>query len=182
MTKVVRSNLRLRLGDTVDVSAFPNVKFAKSVQCLPFADTIEGITGDMFEVFLNPYFHEKYRPLKIGDTFTARGGMRAVEFKVTSIEGPDGGDEDYCIVGKDTEILCDGDGLGREEDGRLSEVGYDDIGGCNKQLAQIRLVLGLELGLGLELELRLGLELKLQVFLTVAITVILTLTLTLIFQ
>ncbi len=28
--------------------------------------------------------------------------------------------------------------LGREEDDRLGEIGYDDIGGCGKQLAQIR--------------------------------------------
>ena len=27
---------------------------------------------------------------------------------------------------------------GREEDDRLGEIGYDDIGGCGKQLAQIR--------------------------------------------
>ena len=42
------------------------------------------------------------------------------------------------IVGPSTEIMCDGEPLGREEDGRLDEVGYDDIGGCNRQLAQIR--------------------------------------------
>jgi transitional endoplasmic reticulum ATPase len=120
------------------VTALPEVKHAKSVQVLPFQDSVEGITGDMFEVFVKPYFEGKYRPLKLGDIFVARGGMRAVEFKVTSIEGPDGEDEEYCIVGPETDILCDSEPLGREEDPRLSEVGYDDIGGCNRQLAQIR--------------------------------------------
>jgi hypothetical protein len=57
---------------------------------------------------------------------------------VTAIEGKDGDDEEYCIVGPETDIMCDGEGLGREEDGRLDEIGYDDIGGCNRQLAQIR--------------------------------------------
>jgi transitional endoplasmic reticulum ATPase len=58
------------------------VKFAKSVQVLPFADSVEGLTGDIFDVFVKPYFLEKYRPLRMGDIFIARGGMRAAEFKV----------------------------------------------------------------------------------------------------
>ena len=129
---------RLRLGDVVEVTAFPDVKFAKTVQLSPFKDSIEGITGDIFEVFVKPYFNEKYIPLHVSDTFVARGGMRAAEFKVISIEGPDDSEDEYCIVGPETEIICDGEPLGREEDGRLDEIGYDDIGGCNNQLAQIR--------------------------------------------
>ena len=138
MTKVVRSNIRLRLGDTVTVTSMPDVKFAKSVQVLPFADMVDGLSGDIFEVFVKPYFLDKYRPLRSGDTFIARGAMTSVEFKVIAIEGQEGADSDYCIVGPDTEIICDGEPLGREEDERLDEVGYDDIGGCNKQLANIR--------------------------------------------
>ncbi|KAJ1437756.1 cell division control protein [Ochromonadaceae sp. CCMP2298] len=138
MTKVIRSNLRLRLGDVVTVSALPDVKVAKTIEVLPFEDTVEGLGGDLFDVFVKPYFKGQARPLKMGDTFIARGGMRTVEFKVTDINTE--GDEaaEYCIVGEDTEILCEGAALGREEDERLSEIGYDDIGGCNRQLAQIR--------------------------------------------
>ena len=139
MTKVMRSNLRLRLSDPVKIQAFPDVKFAKSVQVLPFSDTIEGLTGDLFEVYVKPYFLDRYRPLRMGDIFQARGGMRAVEFKVTAIEGADGEDDEYCVVGPETEIFCDAsEALGREDDERIGEVGYDDIGGCGKQLASIR--------------------------------------------
>ena len=138
MSKVIRSNLRLRLGDTVSITALPDVKFAKTVTVLPFQDTIEGLSGDLYEVFVKPYFTDKFRPLRKGDMFISRGSMRAVELKVTSIEMPDGLESDYCIVGPDTEVICDGDTLGRDEDERLNEVGYDDIGGCNKQLANIR--------------------------------------------
>jgi transitional endoplasmic reticulum ATPase len=36
-------------------------------------------------------------------------------------------------------IHCEGDPIKREdEESSLSAVGYDDIGGCRKQLAQIR--------------------------------------------
>jgi transitional endoplasmic reticulum ATPase len=138
MSKVVRSNLRVRLSDTVTVSAMPDIKFAKSVQVVPFEDTIDGLKGDLFEVFVKPYFDDKYRPLRSSDTFIARGGMRAVEFKVMSIEGADEEEEEYCIVGPDTEIFCDGEPLSRSEDDRLDEIGYDDIGGCGRQLANIR--------------------------------------------
>ena len=139
MTKVVRSNLRLRLGDAVTITALPEVKYAKNVQVLPFKDTVEGLEGNIFDVFVKPYFNEKFRPLKVGDIFIARGGMRAVEFKVVGITHSDESDtSDYCIVGQDTEVICEGESLGREEDERLDEVGYDDIGGCQRQLAQIR--------------------------------------------
>ncbi len=129
---------RIRLGDTVTITPLKDIKDAKKVQVLPFADTTEGISGDVYEMFVKPYFQGKFRPLRLGDTFIARGGMRAVEFKVTAIDGGDDDDVEYCFVGPDTEVVCDGESLGREEDERLTEVGYDDIGGCSRQLANIR--------------------------------------------
>ena len=45
----------------------------------------------------------------------------------------------YCIVSQDTVIFCEGEPVKREEEEEaLNEVGYDDIGGCRKQLAQIK--------------------------------------------
>jgi transitional endoplasmic reticulum ATPase len=139
---------RLRLGDTVTIHPLPDIRYAKSVTIAPFADTIEGISGDIFDVYVKPYFKDMFRPLKVGDMFLVRGGMRTVEFKVMEVEmtvepneNGEGEKEvpDYCIVGPDTEIVFDvKDALSREEDDRLDEIGYDDIGGCNKQLAQIR--------------------------------------------
>ncbi|CAN1253016.1 Cell division cycle protein 48 homolog [Linum perenne] len=42
MNKVVRSNLRVRLGDVVSVHQCPDVKYGKRVHILPIDDTIEG--------------------------------------------------------------------------------------------------------------------------------------------
>ncbi|KAM9915752.1 hypothetical protein OXX59_010408, partial [Metschnikowia pulcherrima] len=43
------------------------------------------------------------------------------------------------IVAQDTIIHCEGEPINREdEENNLNEVGYDDIGGCKKQMAQIR--------------------------------------------
>ena len=45
----------------------------------------------------------------------------------------------HCIVAPDTVIHCEGEPIKREdEEESLNEVGYDDIGGCRKQLAQIK--------------------------------------------
>ena len=45
----------------------------------------------------------------------------------------------FCIVSPDTVIHHEGDPIRREDvEDQLSEVGYDDIGGARKQMAQIR--------------------------------------------
>ena len=63
---VVRSNLRVRLGDIVSVHACPDIKYGKRIHVLPIDDTIEGVTGNIFDIFLKPYFLEAYRPLRKG--------------------------------------------------------------------------------------------------------------------
>eukprot|EP00887_Chlorella_sp_A99_P002857 scaffold6.g2857.t1 len=134
---VVRKNLRVRLGDIVSVHQCPDVKYGKRVHVLPFEDTIEGISGNLFDAFLKPYFVEAYRPVRKGDTFLVRGGMRTVEFKVVETDP-----EDYCIVAPDTEIYCEGEPIRREDEERLDDVGYDNVGGVRKQMAQIRELVG----------------------------------------
>jgi transitional endoplasmic reticulum ATPase len=76
--------------------------------------------------------------------------MRTVEFKVMETDPAE-----YCIVAQDTVIFTgkhseacildtliantEGDPVKREdEESNLNEVGYDDIGGVRKQMAQIR--------------------------------------------
>jgi len=132
--RVVRANLRVRLGDVVQLNPCPDVKYGKRIHVLPIDDSIEGIEGDIFQVFLKPYFTEAYRPVRKGDIFAAKGAMRTVEFKVVDCDP-----EPYCIVSPDTVIHSDGDPIRREDvEESLNEVGYDDIGGCRKQMAQIR--------------------------------------------
>lgn len=133
MNKVVRSNLRVRLGDLVSVHQCSEVKYGKRIHVLPIDDTIEGLSGNLFDLYLKPYFLEAYRPVRKGDLFLVRGGMRAVEFKVVETDP-----EEFCIVAPDTVIHCEGEPIKREDEDRLDDVGYDDIGGVRKQLAQIR--------------------------------------------
>jgi len=133
VNKVVRKNLRVRLGDVISVHQCTDVRYGKRIHVLPLSDTIEGVSGNLFDVYLKPYFLEAYRPVRKGDLFQVRGGMRAVEFKVVETDP-----EEYCIVAPDTEIFCEGEPIDREDEERLDEVGYDDVGGVRKQMAQIR--------------------------------------------
>jgi len=140
MNKVVRKNLRVRLGDIVSIHACGDVPYGKRVHVLPIDDTIEGITGNLFDTYLKPYFLEAYRPARQGDLFLVRGGFRPVEFKVVGVEPGE-----FCIVAPDTVIHSEGEPVKREDEERLDEVGYDDIGGCKKQMAQIREMIELPL-------------------------------------
>lgn len=133
-SQVIRTNLRVRLGDIVSVHQCPDVKYGKRIHVLPIDDTIEGLTGNLFETFLKPYFLEAYRPVRKGDLFLVRGGMRAVEFMVVETDP-----EPFCIVAPDTVIHCEGEPIERAKvESDLSDIGYDDIGGVRKQLAAIR--------------------------------------------
>ena len=140
MNKVVRKNLRVRLGDLVTVNAAGDVPYGSKIHVLPIDDSIEGVTGNLFDVYLKPYFLEAYRPVSKGDLFIVRQAMHPVEFKVVEIDpGP------FCIVSPDTEIFCEGEPIKREDEERLDDVGYDDIGGCRRQMAQIREMIELPL-------------------------------------
>ncbi|GKT53782.1 AAA family ATPase [Colletotrichum tofieldiae] len=129
INRVVRHNLRVKHGDMITIHPCPDIKYAKRIAVLPIADTVEGITGSLFDVFLAPYFREAYRPVRQGDLFTVRGGMRQVEFKVVEVDPPN-----TALSHKIPSFTARRD----EEEGNLNEVGYDDIGGCRKQMAQIR--------------------------------------------
>ncbi|CAN0045160.1 unnamed protein product [Ectocarpus sp. 4 AP-2014] len=145
MSKVTRKNLRLRLGDIVTVHEAPDVKYATVVHVLPYAEDLEGVTGETFETFLQPFFEGEFKPLRKGDTFQTKGAMRTVEFKVMDIATATEEEAEYCYINEDTEILYEGEALKRDDDESLNEIGYDDIGGCKRQLAQIRELIELPL-------------------------------------
>ena len=140
MNKVVRKNLRVRLADIVTVSTCGDVPYGKRVHILPLDDTIEGVSGNLFDVYLKPYFLEAYRPVKKGDLFLVRAAMHPVEFKVVETDPAP-----YCIVAPDTVIHCEGEPVKREDEEKADDVGYDDVGGCRKQMAQIREMIELPL-------------------------------------
>jgi transitional endoplasmic reticulum ATPase len=91
MNKCVRKNLRVRLGDVVNVKPAPEVPNLTKLHVLPIDDTIEGIAGDLTATYLIPYFKDAYRPVMKNDLFLVRGGFKAVEFKIVATEPKDYG-------------------------------------------------------------------------------------------
>jgi len=140
MNKVVRKNLRVRLGDLVTINPCGDVPYGKRIHVLPLDDTIEGVSGNLFDVYLKPYFESAYRPVKKGDLFIVRQAMHPVEFKVVETDP-----SPFCIVAPETIIHCEGEPIKREDEERLDDVGYDDVGGCKRQMAQIREMIELPL-------------------------------------
>lgn len=54
----------MRLGDIVTVHEAPDVKYATVVQVLPYAEDLEGVTGETFETFLEPFFSGDFKPVR----------------------------------------------------------------------------------------------------------------------
>nr|TKR74870.1 hypothetical protein D5086_0000290640 [Populus alba] len=112
MNKIARSNLRVRLGDMVSVQVCPNLRYGERVHILPLDDTVEGLNGSLFDAYLKPYFKDSSRPVRKGDHYLIRAGMK--------------------------KIFREGEAVKREDEESLDRFRYDDNGGARKQLALIR--------------------------------------------
>jgi transitional endoplasmic reticulum ATPase len=65
VNKVARNNLRVKLGDLVNVHQCLDIKYGKRVHILPFDDSIEGLSGNIFDVYIKPYFLEGERSRRL---------------------------------------------------------------------------------------------------------------------
>jgi len=140
LSGVTRTNLMLALGDSTKAYACDDVKQASKVLVLPFEDAMGGLTAEeIHEQLVVPYFmgadgdDAPYRPVVEGELLRLRHGAQIVECKVVETEPPR-----RCIVAPDTELEPPERELGRLEEEGENELGYDDIGGCDKELAKIR--------------------------------------------
>lgn len=132
-----RINLRVRIGDTIKVYSYDVIKTIKNVAMFPIEDTVRSITGNLFDAFLKGFLENDGIPLSRGNIYGIASGGRKVEFKVVKIVLDDGMEGDHGIVVGDTEVYSE-ETVSREDvDREFGMIGYDDIGGCRKQLAQI---------------------------------------------
>jgi len=132
VNKVTRTNLRVRLGDMISIKKI-EIPNAEKIQILPFENSVKGLTGDLYEVYLKPYFTDSFRPVTTGDVFIVRESMKPVEFKVVACQP-----NSSCVVTSETTIYCDGSPIKQNEEEKLNDIGYEDIGGLRKQLNKIR--------------------------------------------
>ena len=75
--KGTRLNLKAHLSDMVTVKT-AEIPYGNRVQVLPYADTLEGLTGNIFDTFLAPYFKQAFRPVQEGDRFIIHANMKSV--------------------------------------------------------------------------------------------------------
>lgn len=140
INKIVRNNLKVRVGDAVTIRSVPKVPNLKKIHILPYADTIEGLSGNIAQTYLQPYFRDANRPLYKDNTFIVRGSFRPVEFKVVATEPGE-----YGMVASDTVLFTNGEPIKREDEDKGLDVGYEDVGGCRKQMTLIREMIELPL-------------------------------------
>jgi transitional endoplasmic reticulum ATPase len=143
MTTDAMKNVAVRAGDTVTVTAAPNVKFGKAILILPYRDSLKqaGVDTenmDLFDSHIKPYFEGKFRTLHRGDSFHIDGPNGKIEFRCIEIDSVEVDGDSACVVVDDTTIECEGDPIEREETSDLEIAGYDKIGGASKHLASVR--------------------------------------------
>jgi len=49
---VARNNIRVKLGDICNLHVCSDIQYGKRVHIVPFDDSIEGLSGNIFEVYL----------------------------------------------------------------------------------------------------------------------------------
>ncbi len=102
MNHVVQNNIRVRLGDFVLIQNCTDIRYGKRIRIAPIKDTVRAIKGSLYEHYLQPYFLNISRPMCKDDTFIARAGKDAVEFKVMDTDP-----SPYCMVTPKTIITVD---------------------------------------------------------------------------
>jgi len=139
LSAVTRANLNMNLGETTKAYRLDDVKNGQRVLVQPFSDAMGGLSAEeVHEQLVTPYFmggegdEAPYRPVQEGDLLRLRHGAQLVECKVIECEPP------RCIVAPETELELPEDVLDRAEEEAADELGYDDIGGVDKELSKIR--------------------------------------------
>lgn len=151
LNKETRINLRVRINDYVKLySQDPrSVPVIIEASFFPVEDTVDKISGDLFGAYIAPFFDRPKTYLSSGNIYRIKsGGMSAVEFKVVKLIGVVNGEQaeiPHGVAVQDTNILADGRVTRADIEKEHGLTGYDDIGGCRRQMAQIRELIELPL-------------------------------------
>lgn len=108
MNCVVRYNLGVNLGDVVDISPCPDIRYIDRVAVLPLFNDVGNLPNSLFDDFFTPYFDGQYRPLTQDDIFTCNSATQTAAFKVLEVDPPGHG-----VVSQDTLICWQADQHGK---------------------------------------------------------------------
>jgi len=140
LSKDTRNNLSVRINDYVKLYSIKvsEISPATDVTFYPIEDSIERISGDIFTAYIQPFFNQKRVHISSGNIYSIKSGaLVSLEFKVVKIMS---GNEEvkHGAILDTTNILADGVVTRTQVEKEGSRIGYDDIGGCRRQMAQIR--------------------------------------------
>lgn len=145
LSKHARNNLRVRIQDFVKIEKSTSLKKVAGAVIKPISDTVKNVTGDLFSTFIQPYFNKPFTPISKGDIFPIKVGV-SVDFKVLELSSADGSNDlRHGLITSETNIFYDGTVDREEAEADFKSIGYDDIGGCRKQMAQVRELIELPL-------------------------------------
>jgi transitional endoplasmic reticulum ATPase len=117
MNKCIRKNLCVFLGGIISIFRCSDCHDCTHLAILPFKDTVESFSGNLFSAFLKSYFASIYHPIRKLDTFTVSARIRPVEFQISECEPGEG-----CSVTPNTEIHTEGEPLERRDDGNQRRI------------------------------------------------------------
>lgn len=140
-----RVNLKIRINDIVKVYSCGSIGVIEQLVFLPIADTVEKIKGDLFQAFVEPFLEDKSMPLSINNRYRISSGIGSVEYKVVSMTNKEGSDIKHGFIVDGTKVVSDETITREEAEQEFNMIGYDDVGGCRKQLAQIKELIELPL-------------------------------------
>lgn len=145
--KDARRNLCVRINDYVKLYPIKisDIPKAEEVSFFPIEDSVDKISGDIFGAYIQPFFNQNRIHISTGNIYSIKSGaMSALEFKVVKILS--GGEEvKHGVVMENTNILADGKVSKTQVEKEENRIGYDDIGGARRQMAQIRELIELPL-------------------------------------
>ncbi|KRH93535.1 AAA+-type ATPase [Pseudoloma neurophilia] len=146
LSKYARNNLRVRIQDFVKLENCTSLKKVVSAIIRPIFDTIKNVKGNIFDSYLIPYFSKPLVPISKGDIISVTKGVITVDFKVLELSSnKETNDLKHGLITSDTKIDCDGSVNREEAEADFKSIGYDDIGGCRRQIAQVRELIELPL-------------------------------------
>ena len=150
--RLLLANVRLAEGEDVIVAREDELPTAERVLLLPFDSDLQAYEGTAETAFtdaLAPYLKDNDRPLTVGDVLSTSAGDATIRWKVLEVE-PEAANPIEAARGTvtaETTIFTDGEPLPDSEglDASDDVVGYEDIGGLDKQLAMLRELVDLPL-------------------------------------
>ena len=158
ISALAAANLRCSTGESLIISPLLELADAQSIMLIPISESLKGFEGDPFEEALKPFLHGE-PPLAPGDIIDTPCGEHIIRWKVmetlpvlaeavdemdavaAAMKAKGWGDELPVLITRETEVYTEYQGM-REisEVNALDDetVGYEDIGGCEKELSMLK--------------------------------------------